>query len=314
MSLRDATPTSDAELDNQLRAIIEGVLAEGARGGGGGKFESTPDELVFGRSADSVMPIAHFMHADEWRVAMAAAQEDGGVGAIEAEFAAHGSPDDLECLNYVLHGATGDSTRTWDNGVLDAPRPAGLRFEHFATRPEAVAARLERGHVLALRLYTTACFKSINNPLRDARLSAENPHPLPVTVHLLTEAIKRLRKIEGERPSASDRVVLWRGMRNRAVPSDFLDGGGSEKAPMSTTHDLSVAVRYSTSECSVLLKLDTESFRERGADLSWISAFPAESECCFPPLTHLRPTRPPRVIQVKDKVSFTVLEVKPSFG
>ena len=36
------------------------------------------------------------------------------------------------------------------------------------------------------------------NPLCDAGLSAQNPHPLPVTVHLLTEAIKRLRKIEGE--------------------------------------------------------------------------------------------------------------------
>ena len=66
-------------------------------------------------------------------------------------------------------------------------------------------------------------------------------------------------------------------------------------------------VRYSFSACSVLLKLVTKSFRERGADLCWVSAFPAEVECCFPPLT-------PREIQLGQGVLFTVLEVKPSFG
>ena len=73
-------------------------------------------------------------------------------------------------------------------------------------------------------------------------------------------------------------------------------------------------VRYSTSACSVLLKLVTKSFRERGADLCWVSAFPAEVECCFPPLTHLRPIGAPREIQLGQGVLFTVLEVKPSFG
>ena len=73
-------------------------------------------------------------------------------------------------------------------------------------------------------------------------------------------------------------------------------------------------MRYSTSACSVLLKLVTESFRERGADLRWVSAFPAEVECCFPPLTHLRPIGAPREIHLGQWVLFTVLEVKPSFG
>ena len=43
---------------------------------------------------------------------------------------------------------------------------------------------------------------------------------------------------------------------------------------MSTTRDVEVAIRYSASECSILLKLDTASFRERGADLAFVSAFP----------------------------------------
>ena len=170
---------------------------------------------------------------------------------------------------------------------------------------------------------------------------------------------------QGEQVTATDGVVLWRRMRDRKVPDAFLAQGGAEKAPMSTTHDLEVAVRhprtvpkgageatrggvgsacplcgfdrgpatelpipctptrlptwfwqvrYSTSACSVLLKLVTESFRERGADLRWVSAFPAEVECCFPPLTHLRPIWAPREIQLGQGVLFTVLEVKPSFG
>ena len=81
----------------------------------------------------------------------------------------------------------------------------------------------------------------------------------------------------------------------------------------STTHDLTVAVRYSASESSVLLMLVTDSFRERGADLTFLSAFPAERECLFPPLTHLRPVGAPRCVKV-GALSYSVLEVKPSFG
>eukprot|EP00966_Prymnesium_polylepis_P195655 4534897-Prymnesium_polylepis.1 len=68
------------------------------------------------------------------------------------------------------------------------------------------------------------------------------------------------------------------GLRNTSVPDDFLRGGGSEKAPMSSTRELKTAVRYSASGCSVLLKLETANFRERDADLAFISAFPNEKE------------------------------------
>lgn len=48
--------------------------------------------------------------------------------------------------------------------------------------------------VLVLRLYTTAAFKVINGPLRElASKQRTEPHPLPVTVVLLEEAIGRLR-------------------------------------------------------------------------------------------------------------------------
>ena len=88
-----------------------------------------------------------------------------------------------------------------------------------------------------------------------------------------------------ERATAT--VDLWRGLKNVEAASGFLESGGTELAPMSTTTSLEVAVRYSASACSVLLKLETANFRERGADLTFLSAFPNEKEVLYPPLTHL---------------------------
>jgi len=39
----------------------------------------------------------------------------------------------------------------------------------------------------------------------------------------------------------------------------------------------------------VLLRLRTSTFMQRGADLSFLSAFPGEAEVLFPPLTFLKP-------------------------
>ena len=106
--------------------------------------------------------------------------------------------------------------------------------------------------------------------------------------------------------------MLWRGLRNLTIADEFLRDGGSEKAPMSTTRELEVAVRYSASACSVLLKLETASFRERGADLAFLSAFPEEREVLYPPLTHLLPRRKQTVLTSRG--SYTIIEVKPSYG
>ena len=57
--------------------------------------------------------------------------------------------------------------------------------------------------MLALRLYTTAAFVSINNPLRElVAASRVEPHPFPVTVAFISEGIKRLRAIAVVLPGA----------------------------------------------------------------------------------------------------------------
>ena len=101
-------------------------------------------------------------------------------------------------------------------------------------------------------------------------------HGLPVTVTLLRDALGKLRAVEADhsRDSVLRRVELYRGMRDVTAPASFMDQGGTELAPMSTTSNLSVAMKYSASARSVLLRLITESFYERGPDISFLSAFP----------------------------------------
>ena len=75
----------------------------------------------------------------------------------------------------------------------------------------------------------------------------------------------------------------------------------------STSRELKTALFYSHSDCSVIFKIVTRSFMERGADVAWLSAFPGEKEVLFPPLTYLSPTG--RTQKVGDR--FTIVEVTP---
>ena len=307
------------EIHREISRVIDDLPDEQRVGG---RFEADSRELVFGSAVATVLPIADFMCVDPRDVGQAQHAEDSGLAAMEAEFMAHGTEEDKECFHYVRYGKTGDNKKQWPNGVLDDSREAGLSLESFLEHPNAREAQLTIGMVLALRLYTTACYKSINNHLRGfdvdfqpRQLSAEQPHPLPITVHLLTVAIGQLRAVEAKsQTGANRRVTLWRGMRNVSVADEFLSQGGPEKAPMSTTRELEVAVRYSASACSVLLKLETDSFRERGADLSFLSAFPGEAEVLYPPLTHLAPTSDKQIVKSDGGVEFAVIEVRPTFG
>ena len=78
---------------------------------------------------------------------------------------------------------------------------------------------------------------------------------------------------------------------------------------MSTTSSLKIAMEYSASENSLLLRLFTSSFMVRGPDISFLSAFPAEKEYLFPPLTYLKPTGRAEVVG-----QCTVVEVTPTLA
>ena len=178
-------------------------------------------------------------------------------------------------------------------------------------------AKLEKHHVLALRLYTTSSFKCVNEPLR--QVPRPKRHPFSATVLAIYNAIKLLRAVEAELEDGSDADALedkifWRGMKNRTLPKTFAKKGGAEFACMSTTTNFEVAVRFATAKggkTPLLFKYTTDSFVNRGADISFLSVYPEEREVLFPPLTYLKPVKvEARVIKGK---KFIVAEVVPSY-
>jgi len=255
-----------------------------------------------------------------------------GLQAIRDEFMEHGTDEDRECFEYVVNGTAGSSAKTWPHAgglVMDELRSpadedgrAGKPLGYFVNHPSAMEAELLEEHVVCLRLYTTACYRSLNNPLRERAKAEESasapmppPHPFKVTIAYLADGIKRLRAVGASRDDRHARRDFWRGMRNVEVPDEFSVEGGTEYAPMSTSSDLSVALAYSNkSEKRLLFKVATHGFIDRGADLRFLSAFPNEAEFLYPPLTYLRPTGKRDTIcigQGSEKVEYTVIEVEP---
>ena len=185
-----------------------------------------------------------------------------------------------ECIHYVLFERAGSSPKTFQQGLTRDIGRNGETLADFVAHPDARTARLEEAHVAALRIYTTAAYKVLNNPLRD--LDRTEPHPFPVTIAFLREAIGKLRAVGAQDDTAEGktetRLDLWRGMRDTEVTETFMQHGGTELAPMSTTTKLEVAVQYSTAQTSLLFKLRTDSFMQRGASIQFLSAFPGEEE------------------------------------
>jgi len=294
------------------------------------RFASAPRELVFGRPAQAALGVENFMRVPDNVVHQGRID---GTAAIVSEVSLAGTDVDKECLAYVLYAEAGSSDLTFQGGlkrdcdengkvlesrtVYDGAARRGMLLRDFVAHEHSRLAKLEQAHVVALRLYTTAAFESINNPLRDwARYERGEPHPLPATVALLRDALTKLRSVEAEvsRESASSQLLLYRGMKDVAAPDSFMADGGTELAPMSTTSDLSVALRYSASRTitsdHVLLRLITDSFYDRGPNVSFLSAFPSEAEYLFPPLTYLQPTGRTETVAACG-MSYQVVDVKP---
>ena len=134
-----------------------------------------------------------------------------------------------------------------------------------------------------------------------------------MTVTYIAEGLKRLRTVGATFEDAHTVRKLWRGLRDLRVNDEFITEGGTEIAPMSATTDLRIALRYALSAHSLLFQIITNSFMERGVDLSYLSCFPQESEHLFAPLTYLRPTGNTQTVNL-DGVDVTIVEVTPTFG
>lgn len=294
--------------------------------------------LITGKAIEAARGVNFYMKVDANTFALPSYAD--GIEAIAREFAAHGTDEVIresrECLEYVLHERAGSNTKEFSNGNLkrdcdahgcvldsrmtdeglalrlrgaDAPATAyGMRLADFVLHSFSVIAGLFPPEVLALRLYTTAAFRSLNTPLRD-QSATRPPHPFPITINYIKSGIGKLRAVEASQGDKGT-LDLWRGMKNLAATHAFKKDGGTELAPMSTTTDLAIAVKYAASPASLLLKIKTKSFMQRGADLTYLSAFPGEAELLYPPLTYLRPTGVDMAFEAQG-TCFTVVEVEP---
>ena len=228
----------------------------------------------------------------------------------------------------MLHEEAGATAKIFQNGIRDCdkdcvvlkercrPDGKGMRLADFVNAPSAKAAKLTEAEVAAIRLYSTAAFRSINNPLRDQERSGRGEaHPLPATVTLIRNGLKKMRVVELElgTGAANRKQALYRGMAGMTLDDDFLTEGGTELAPMSTTASLEVAMKYSAGAGALLLRIQTESFMERAPDISFLSAFPEEREFLYPPLTYLKPQGKPETLTVDDAV-YTVVTVTPAMS
>eukprot|EP00966_Prymnesium_polylepis_P057235 1325714-Prymnesium_polylepis.1 len=147
----------------------------------------------------------------------------------------------------------------------------GMDLEAFLQHRYSQVAQLEKEHQR-----TASC--------------GHRPTPFRMTVYYLSEASRKLRAVAAELdPSSFTKVVwLWRGMRDMKISERFMDTGGSELAPMSTSHTQQTAVRYAESTCPLIFKYRTRGL-SRGCSIKYLSAYPNEDEYLYPPLTYLLP-------------------------
>lgn len=203
--------------------------------------------------------------------------------AIIRDFKAYGTAEDKINLDHVLKG----SLKTKD-GKVDWTCTGGksATLDALLATDQAKRAKLERHHVLALRLYSTSSYKSINDPLRQK--PPPEMHPFAATTLFIRDGIKKL-----SRTNTGDRKekVYWRGMSG-TLPESFSTDGGVEFGVMSTSSCFRVAVEFAkveTSSSPLIFKYVASSTYQRGANISFLSVYPEENEILYPPLTNLEP-------------------------
>eukprot|EP01048_Picozoa_sp_COSAG05_P014530 COSAG05_NODE_1656_length_4329_cov_15.816548_4_plen_233_part_00 len=192
--------------------------------------------------------------------------------------------------------------RNFDN-VFDGS--GGKTLEELLQHPHAQKAKLETHHILALRLYTTSSYSCINEPLR--KDPPPQPHPFAATTFWISEGIKMLRAVHAD---AGEKKVYWRGIDNMGLSKRFVEEGGTEFACVSTSAARDVALAFANSKLPLVFKFESTDFTSRGADVSFLSVYPAEQEVLYPPLTYLRSMGEPELQDVGSQ-QILVVTVQP---
>lgn len=211
------------------------------------RFAGYAKDLVTGQPEGAATGLYGIIGCSEGHLRKRMAEQ--GTAAIVEEAEALGDLCVLENLRYILHAAAGSSNLTFQNGWQRDRGPDGSRLRRegmvladFVALPVARRAQLEEAHVVALRLYSTAAFRALNAPMRRLKLSRtrrggdgsplpleppqlETPHPQPVTMAFLYEALKRMR-------AAAGCEEAWECRHRTETPQSISDPGLSDRGPL----------------------------------------------------------------------------------
>jgi hypothetical protein len=99
-------------------------------------------------------------------------------------------------------------------------------------------------------------------------------------------------------------------LQNLKISEDFKIEGGTELGCMSTSTSMKIVAGYAKSKQPLVFRVVSDSFMSCGADVSWLSVYPAEKEILYPPLTYLEYVGTTPILNS----SGVVVDVKPSFS
>jgi hypothetical protein len=149
------------------------------------------------------------------------------------------------CMNACMHCACIHThTRSL---YLNLSGHEGWELQQFLDLPSSRQAGLQREHVIALRLYTSDSFRLFNNGMREKT----RPHPIRITIYVLNEALKKLRKVVAkEKPHEYNKVkVLWRGMKDMTLDFEEFKRTGGTEVPVCVCVCVCVRARAPASSC-----------------------------------------------------------------
>eukprot|EP00966_Prymnesium_polylepis_P086075 1991994-Prymnesium_polylepis.1 len=196
---------------------------------------------------------------------------------------------------YVIDSIVGDEAMASGRQADVTPGRLGWRLANFVAHPRCREAGLLESEVIGVRLYTGPMYVHYNGRVLRRGLKGE----FVTTIHVINSAIVKLAR---QQPACE----VYRGVKGGFFPEAFWTAnkhgvmGGVELGMMSTTTDRAVAMSFAktsdaSGKCSMVFQIRM-GMVDCGADVSFLSQFPGESEILFGPLTGLEVVSSPTVV------------------
>lgn len=224
--------------------------------------------------------------------------DEEAIKKMVAEFKKSGTKEDQERLDGLINGTycnPGTTTPLMSLSEMMTSLEV-LEFDNIKVSYKAYFDKLKKHglkshQVLAIRLYTTDSFISINEPMRTHNKPHPTlPHPFAATMYYITMGLKAIRTAAGaDKTESAEERIFWRGV-GIALGDDFTSG--TEMSCMSTSASATEALKFAN-ENGFLFQIVCNDYYSRGADIRVLSVFPHEKEVLYPPLTYLNTDKMP---------------------